>query len=146
MCNRMYIYRVRHIKCYRAIALKLLIISKNVSDKSFSVREGHHTGPPYFLSVEALKLRQGQLHFFKGNHVFFFDDIVTDFKTNPATSITQGHSTHLKKSFKKVELYIFYIIKRFRRHRRRRVKNREGEGEGGGGGRIILSPPKAELF
>ena len=30
-------YRVRHIKCYRAIALKLLIISKNVSDKSFSV-------------------------------------------------------------------------------------------------------------
>ena len=24
-----------------------------------------------FLSVEALKLRQGQLHFFKWNHVFF---------------------------------------------------------------------------
>ena len=43
------IYRVRHIQCYRAIALKLLIISKNVSDKSFSVREGRHTGPPYFF-------------------------------------------------------------------------------------------------
>ena len=43
------VYRVRHIKCYRAIALKLLIISKNVSDKSFSVREGRHTGPPYFF-------------------------------------------------------------------------------------------------
>ena len=42
-----YIYRVRHIKCYRAIAFKLLIISKNVSDKSFSVREGPHTGSPY---------------------------------------------------------------------------------------------------
>ena len=41
------IYRVRNIKCYRAIALKLLIISKNVSDKSFGVREGRHTGPPY---------------------------------------------------------------------------------------------------
>ena len=35
--------------CYRAIALKLLIISKNVSDKSFSVREGRHTRPPYFF-------------------------------------------------------------------------------------------------
>ena len=35
--------------CYRWIALKLLIISKNVLDKSFSVREGHHTGPPYFF-------------------------------------------------------------------------------------------------
>ena len=56
---------MRHVKCYRAIALKLLIISKIVSDKSFSVREGRNTGGPYFLSVEALKLRQGQLHFFK---------------------------------------------------------------------------------
>ena len=37
---------------------------------------------PIFLSAEALKLRQGKLHFFKWNHVFFFDDIITDFKTN----------------------------------------------------------------
>ena len=43
------VYRVRHIKCYRAIALNLLIISKNVSDKSFIVREGRHTRPPYFF-------------------------------------------------------------------------------------------------
>ena len=48
-CIYIYIYRVRHIKCYRAIALKLLIISKNVSDKSFSVREGRNTGPPHFF-------------------------------------------------------------------------------------------------
>ena len=40
-----------------------------MSDKTFSVREGRQTGPPYFLSVEALKLRQDQLHFFKWNHV-----------------------------------------------------------------------------
>ena len=46
------LYSVRHIKCYRSITPKLLIISKNVSDKSFSVREGCHIGPPYFLSVE----------------------------------------------------------------------------------------------
>ena len=45
----MKIYSVRHIKCYRAISLKLLIISKNVSDKSFSVREGRHTGPLHFF-------------------------------------------------------------------------------------------------
>ena len=43
---------VRHIKCYGAIALKLLITSKNVSDKSFNVREGRHTGPPYFFIGE----------------------------------------------------------------------------------------------
>ena len=42
------IYTV-YIMCYRAISLKLLIISKNVSDKSFSVREGRHTGPTYFF-------------------------------------------------------------------------------------------------
>ena len=49
--NLKIIFRVRHIKCYRAIALKLLLISKNVSGKSFIVREGRHTGLPYFLSV-----------------------------------------------------------------------------------------------
>ena len=86
----MCVYRVRHIKCYRAIALKLLIISKNVLDNSFSVREGRHTGPAYFLSVEALKLRQGQLHFLKWNHVLFFDDIITDFKTNSVTYNTRS--------------------------------------------------------
>ena len=40
---------------------------------------------PIFLSVEALKLRQGQLHFLKWNHIFFFDNIITDFNTNSAT-------------------------------------------------------------
>ena len=44
----------------------------------------------FFLSVEALKLRQGQLHFFKWNHVFFFDDIITDFKTNSANYNTRS--------------------------------------------------------
>ena len=79
-----------HKKCYKAIALKLLIISKNVWNKSFSVREGRYTGPLYFLSVEAPKLHQGQLHFFKWSHVFFFDDIITDFKTNSATYNTRS--------------------------------------------------------
>ena len=38
-----------YIRCYRAIALILLIISKNVSDRSFNNREGRHTRPPYFV-------------------------------------------------------------------------------------------------
>ena len=44
----------------------------------------------FLLSVEALKLRQGQLQFLKWNHVFFFDDIITDFKTNSATYNTRS--------------------------------------------------------
>ena len=48
---------------------------------------------PIFLSVEVLKLRQGQLHFFKWNHVFFFDEIITDFKRNPATYNTRSFSS-----------------------------------------------------
>ena len=43
---------------------------------------------PFLLSVEALKLREGQIHFFKWNHVFFFDDTIADFKTNSATCNT----------------------------------------------------------
>ena len=45
---------------------------------------------PIFLSVEVLKLRKGQLHFFKWNHVYFFDDIITDFKTNLTTYNTSS--------------------------------------------------------
>ena len=44
----------------------------------------------FFLSVEALKLHQGQLHFFKWNHLFFFDHIITDFKINSATYNTRS--------------------------------------------------------
>ena len=43
------------------------------------------SGPELTSSVEALKLRQGQLYFFKRNHVFFFDEIITDFKANSVT-------------------------------------------------------------
>ena len=43
------LYRVRNMKCNSAIALKLLVISKNVLDKSFSVREGRHIRPPNFF-------------------------------------------------------------------------------------------------
>ena len=45
---------------------------------------------PIFLSADALKLHQDQLHFLKWNHVFFFDDIITDFKMNSATYNTRS--------------------------------------------------------
>ena len=49
----MYIYKVRHIKCYRAIAFKLFIISKNVSDKSFSVEKASYWTTPFFIGGSA---------------------------------------------------------------------------------------------
>ena len=45
---------------------------------------------PIFLSVKALMLHRSQLHFFQWDHVFFFDDIITDFKTNSATYNTKS--------------------------------------------------------
>ena len=81
--RRRVVIQGRHVNCYRAIALKLLIISKDVSDKSFSVRECCHTRPPYFFSMTLLPiLRQIQ---------------------RPST---QGHSSHAKyKNSRKIETY-----------------------------------------
>ena len=55
---------------------------------------------PIFLSVEALKLLQSKLHFFKWNHVFFFDDIITYVKTNSHKVILVTQSMKIvEKSF-----------------------------------------------
>ena len=43
-----------------------------------------------FQCSEALKLHQRQLNFLKWNHVFFFDDIITNFETNSATYNTRS--------------------------------------------------------
>ena len=100
------LYRVRHIKCYRAIALKLLIISKNVSDKSFSVREGRHTGPRYFfywwrrwsyVKVNS-PLLNGTMHFFSMTLLPILRRI--------QRPTTQGHSSHTKyENSRKIETY-----------------------------------------
>ena len=50
---------------------------------------------PIFLSVEALKLRQGQLHFFKLNHVFFSMTLLPILRRIQRPTI-QGHSSHAK--------------------------------------------------
>ena len=60
-----YIYRVRHIKCYRAIALKLLMISENV-------REGCHTGLTYFFIGGGAEATSRSTRRFKWSHEFFF--------------------------------------------------------------------------
>ena len=97
--------------CYRAIALKLLIISKNVSDKSLSVPEGRHTRPPYFLSVEALKLRQGQLHFLKWNHVFSFLMTLLTILKRIQRPTKQGHSNHAKyENSRKIIFISFHFL------------------------------------
>ena len=97
---------MRHIKCYRAIALILLIMSKNVSDKSFRQKFQCSRRPSYwttlfFLSVEALKLRQGQLHFFTWNHVFFSITLLPILR--PIFSDLQHKVILVTQSMKKVE-------------------------------------------
>ena len=60
---------------------------------------------PIFLSVEALKLRQGQLHFFKWNHVFFFSMKLLLLRRIQRPT-TQGHSSHAKyENSQKIETY-----------------------------------------
>ena len=50
---------------------------------------------PIFSSVGALKLRQGQLHFFKWNHVLFFATLLPILRRIQRPT-TQGHSSHAK--------------------------------------------------
>ena len=50
---------------------------------------------PILLSVEALKLRQGQLHFLNWNHVFFSITLLPILR-RIQRPITQGHSSHVK--------------------------------------------------
>ena len=72
------------------IALKLLIISKNVSDKSFSVQEGRHTGPPYFFIGGGAEAASRSTPNFKMKPCIFFDDIIIDFKTITAIYNTRS--------------------------------------------------------
>ena len=60
------------MKCYRSIALKLLSISKNASDKSFSVQEDRHTGPPYFFIGEGADATSESTPLFSMGPCIFF--------------------------------------------------------------------------
>ena len=99
-------YRVRHTKCYRAIALKLLIISKNVSNKSFSVQEGRHTRPPYFFIGEGAEATSRSTPFFKMEPCLLFSMTLLQILRRIQRLTTQGHSSHAKyENSRKIETY-----------------------------------------
>ena len=87
---------MRYIKCYRAIALKLLIIFKDVSNKSFSVWEGRHTGPPYFFIGGGAEATSSSTPLFKMKPCIFFSMTVLPILRRIQRSTTQGHSGHVK--------------------------------------------------
>ena len=62
---------------------------------------------PIFLSVEVLKLRQGQLHFFKWNHVFFSMTLLPILRRIQRPTI-QGHSSHAKYKNSRKIIYISF--------------------------------------
>ena len=64
-----------------------------------------------FLSVEALKLRQGQLHFFKWNHVFFSMTLLPVLRRIQRPT-TQGHSSHAKyENSRKIMFISFHFLR-----------------------------------
>ena len=67
---------------------------------------------PIFLSVEALKLRQGQFHFFKWNHVFFFLMTLLPILRRIQRPTTQGHSSHAKyENSRKIIFISFHFLR-----------------------------------
>ena len=87
---------MRHIKCYRAIALKLLIISKNVSEKSFSVRESRHIRPPYFFIGAGAEAMSRSAPLFKMEPCILFSKTLLPILRRIQRPRTQGHSSHAK--------------------------------------------------
>ena len=87
---------MRHKKCYRAIALKLLVISKNVSDKSFSVREGRHTRPPYFFIDGGTEATSRSTPLFKMELCIFFSMTLLQILRRIQRPTTQDHSSQAK--------------------------------------------------
>ena len=66
---------------------------------------------PTFLSVEALKLRQGQLHFFKWNYVFFPMTLLPILRRIQRPTI-QGHSSHAKyENSRKIIFISFHFLR-----------------------------------
>ena len=85
---------MRHIKCYREIALKLLIIYKNVSDKSFSVRESRHTRPFYFFISGGAESTSRSTPLFQMEPCIFFSMTLLAISRRIQRPTTQGHSSH----------------------------------------------------
>ena len=67
---------------------------------------------PIFLSAEALKLRQRQLHFFKWNHVFFSMTLLPILRRIQRPT-TKGHSTHAKYENNRKFIFISFRLLRY---------------------------------
>ena len=66
---------------------------------------------PIFLSVEALKQRQGQLRFFKWKHVFFSMTLFPILRRIHRPT-TQGHSSHAKyENSRKIIFISFHFLR-----------------------------------
>ena len=100
------------MKCYKTIALKLLIISKNVSDKSFSVREDRHTGPPYFFIGGGAKATPRSTPLFKMEPCIFFSMKLLPILRRIQLPTTQGHSSHAKyENSRKIIFISFHFLR-----------------------------------
>ena len=84
------------IKCYRAIALKLLIMSKNVSDKRFSIRIGRHTRTPYFFIGGGAEATSKSTPLFQMEPCIFFSMTLLPILRRIQRPTTQDHSSHAK--------------------------------------------------
>ena len=66
---------------------------------------------PIFLMVEALKLRQSQLHFFKWNHVFFSMTLLPILRRIQRPTI-HDHSSHAKyENSRKIIFISFHFLR-----------------------------------
>ena len=65
-----------------------------------------------FLSVEALMLRQGQLHFFKRNHLFFSMTLLAILRRIQRPT-TQGHSSNAKYETSREIIFIYFHFLRY---------------------------------
>ena len=75
-----------------------MILSKNASDKNFSVREGRHTGPPYFFIGGGVEATSRSTPLFLIGKMYFLRRI--------QRPTTQGHSSHTKyENSRKIETY-----------------------------------------
>ena len=104
---------MRHRKCYGAIALKLLIISKNVSDKSFSVRKGRHTGLPYFFIGGGAESTLRSTPLFQIEPCIFFSMTLLPILSRIQRPTIQGHSNHAKYDNSRKTIFISFHFLRY---------------------------------
>ena len=91
---------------------KLLIISKNVSDKSFSVREDRHTRTPYFFIGGGTEATSRPTPLFQMEPCIFFSMTLLPILRQIQRPTTQGHSSHEKyENSRKIIFISFHFLR-----------------------------------